>query len=166
MICGALVLDAQPEHSVRHIEAPNTSTTTTFSPGHACPQDSQRKPRGHRSVTFWSVITRPVVVAWPNEAARWHERADVRDSSLPSPPPVSVTDSLEGTRSVATAPSGPSPTHSVSKIKTVVEPRLLPTGEAARAVGVSPRTLQRWVREGLVKPTQLTAGGHHRWLVD
>jgi DNA-binding transcriptional MerR regulator len=42
----------------------------------------------------------------------------------------------------------------------------LPTGEAARAVGVSPRTLQRWVREGLVKPTQLTAGGHHRWAVD
>jgi DNA-binding transcriptional MerR regulator len=48
----------------------------------------------------------------------------------------------------------------------VAEPRLLPSGDAARAVGVSPRTLQRWVREGLIKPTERTAGGQYRWLVD
>ena len=43
--------------------------------------------------------------------------------------------------------------------------RLLPTGDAARAVGVSVRTLQRWVREGLIKPTGKTAGGHNRWSI-
>jgi hypothetical protein len=77
-----------------------------------------------------------------------------------------VSNGTDRTRLVPTAPSGPHQARSVPKVNIVADPRLLPTGEAARAVGVSPRTLQRWVREGLVKPTQLTAGGHHRWLVD
>lgn len=77
-----------------------------------------------------------------------------------------VTSGIEGSCSVPNAPSGYYQQRSVPKVKIVGEPRLLPTGDAARAVGVSPRTLQRWVREGLVKPTQLTAGGHHRWAVD
>jgi len=44
--------------------------------------------------------------------------------------------------------------------------RLVPTGDAARALSVSVQTLQRWVREGIVTPTATTAGGHHRWDVD
>jgi len=77
-----------------------------------------------------------------------------------------VSTGIEMSRSVPTAPRRYYQARSVLKIDSVADPRLLPTGEAARAVGVSPRTLQRWVREGLVKPTQLTAGGHHRWDVE
>ena len=77
-----------------------------------------------------------------------------------------VSTGIERSRSVPTAPRRYYQARSVLKIDSVADPRLLPTGEAARAVGVSPRTLQRWVREGLVKPTQLTAGGHHRWDVE
>ena len=40
---------------------------------------------------------------------------------------------------------------------------LLPTTQAARAVGVAKRTLQQWVKDGLVTPTVRTAGGHARW---
>ncbi|HEY2205125.1 MAG TPA: MerR family DNA-binding transcriptional regulator [Pseudonocardia sp.] len=44
--------------------------------------------------------------------------------------------------------------------------QLVPTGDAARAVGISPRTLARWARENLVQPALATAGGHLRWDVD
>ncbi|GAA5158056.1 MULTISPECIES: helix-turn-helix domain-containing protein [Amycolatopsis] len=43
---------------------------------------------------------------------------------------------------------------------------LVPTKDAAKAVGVDRRTLQRWVSEGSVKPTLTTAGGHHRWNIE
>jgi hypothetical protein len=43
---------------------------------------------------------------------------------------------------------------------------LVPTGDAAKAIGVNKRTLERWVQRGLVKPTILTPGGHGRWDVD
>lgn len=45
-------------------------------------------------------------------------------------------------------------------------PKLVSTGEAARAVGVHVRTLQQWAQQGLVKPAGYTAGGHARWDVD
>lgn len=45
-------------------------------------------------------------------------------------------------------------------------PRLLPTGEAARRVGVAPSTLARWWKEGRVSPEMTTAGGHGRWDID
>jgi excisionase family DNA binding protein len=37
------------------------------------------------------------------------------------------------------------------------------TGEAAKALGINPTTLQRWVHAGLVTPAWRTAGGHMRW---
>ena len=40
------------------------------------------------------------------------------------------------------------------------------TGTAARAVGVSLTTLQRWAHAGLVQPALRTAGGHFRWDLD
>jgi DNA-binding transcriptional MerR regulator len=44
-----------------------------------------------------------------------------------------------------------------------VPSELVPTGVAARAVGVHLRTLQRWVKEGLIEPDVVTPGGHMRW---
>jgi DNA-binding transcriptional MerR regulator len=44
--------------------------------------------------------------------------------------------------------------------------RLVPTGDAAKAVGVDIRTLQRWVKNKIIKPHGYTAGGHMRWDVD
>ncbi|AIJ20883.1 helix-turn-helix domain-containing protein [Amycolatopsis methanolica] len=43
---------------------------------------------------------------------------------------------------------------------------LVPTADAAKAIGVDRRTLQRWVAEGRVNPTLTTVGGHHRWDVE
>lgn len=43
---------------------------------------------------------------------------------------------------------------------------MVSTGEAAKAVGVDVRTLQRWATSGLVKPHGWTAGGHMRWDID
>ncbi len=40
--------------------------------------------------------------------------------------------------------------------------RLLTTGEAARALGIAPRSLARWARDGRVKPVMVTAGGDQR----
>ncbi|WP_246110399.1 MerR family transcriptional regulator [Saccharopolyspora dendranthemae] len=40
------------------------------------------------------------------------------------------------------------------------------TGEAAKAIGVDRRTLQRWATEGAVEPALVTAGGHQRWDVE
>jgi DNA-binding transcriptional MerR regulator len=47
-----------------------------------------------------------------------------------------------------------------------VPPKYLPTGEAAREIGVGRATLARWWSEGLVTPVLVTAGGHARWDVD
>jgi hypothetical protein len=43
---------------------------------------------------------------------------------------------------------------------------LVPTGVAARELGVNATTLQRWVKAGLVKPDLVTPGGHLRWDLD
>lgn len=51
----------------------------------------------------------------------------------------------------------------VPTVVSVTSGRLLPTGTAAREIGVAVRTLQRWVREGAVTPDLTTAGGHHRF---
>lgn len=40
------------------------------------------------------------------------------------------------------------------------------TGEAARALGVSIRSLQQWAKDGLIEPDYYTTGGHMRWDVD
>jgi DNA-binding transcriptional MerR regulator len=44
--------------------------------------------------------------------------------------------------------------------------RLVPTGDAAREIGVGIRTLQHWAAENLVKPDLVTPGGHMRWDVE
>jgi hypothetical protein len=41
--------------------------------------------------------------------------------------------------------------------------RLVSTGEAARALGIDPSTLARWVAAGYVRPTLRTRGRHMRW---
>lgn len=41
--------------------------------------------------------------------------------------------------------------------------RYIPTGDAARALGISSATLTRWVAAGTVTPAERTAGGHFRW---
>lgn len=43
---------------------------------------------------------------------------------------------------------------------------LLPTGEAARKLGISRGTLVRWWENGIVTPTFVTPGGHGRWDMD
>lgn len=40
------------------------------------------------------------------------------------------------------------------------------TGEAAKDLGVDPRTLQRWADAGYVTPAQRTIGGHMRWHIE
>lgn len=40
------------------------------------------------------------------------------------------------------------------------------TGEAAKALGVSIRSLQQWAKDGLIEPDHYTAGGHMRWDVE
>lgn len=47
-----------------------------------------------------------------------------------------------------------------------VPTRLRSTGETARELNVSRRTLQRWLEAGIVEPSEQTAGGHYRWDVD
>jgi DNA-binding transcriptional MerR regulator len=44
--------------------------------------------------------------------------------------------------------------------------KLVSTGVAAKAVGVSRQTLSRWAQEGLVTPRLITAGGQARWSID
>lgn len=45
-------------------------------------------------------------------------------------------------------------------------PRNLRTADAARELDISPSTLARWAREGIVKPAHRTAGGQARWDLD
>lgn len=40
---------------------------------------------------------------------------------------------------------------------------LLTTGQLADELGISTRTVTRYVREGYLVPTETTLGGHHRW---
>jgi excisionase family DNA binding protein len=46
------------------------------------------------------------------------------------------------------------------------EPRLLTSGQLARALGVAPRTVARWAQDGWITPAQITAGGHFRWKLE
>lgn len=43
---------------------------------------------------------------------------------------------------------------------------LLPTGEAAKRLGIHRGTLVRWREKGLVTPAYVTPGGHARWDLD
>jgi excisionase family DNA binding protein len=43
---------------------------------------------------------------------------------------------------------------------------LLTSSEAARALGLGKSTITRYVREGKIKPTWATPGGHARWRLD
>ena len=43
---------------------------------------------------------------------------------------------------------------------------LVPTSEAARALGLSARSLSRWAADGRVEPDLVTPGGHMRWDVE
>ena len=43
---------------------------------------------------------------------------------------------------------------------------LVGSGEAAKRLGVSRRSLARWVRAGLLEPDLKTPGGQYRWDVD
>lgn len=40
------------------------------------------------------------------------------------------------------------------------------TGQAAKILGVSIRSLQQWVYDGQIQPDYRTPGGHMRWDVD
>ena len=51
-------------------------------------------------------------------------------------------------------------------VTNVTAARLVPTGVAARELGITRTTLNRWWTDGLVKPTFVTAGGHARWDMD
>jgi hypothetical protein len=51
-------------------------------------------------------------------------------------------------------------------IVTDVTGELVPTGVAAKAIGVDRGTLVRWWQNGLVKPALVTPGGHARWDVE
>jgi hypothetical protein len=48
----------------------------------------------------------------------------------------------------------------------VAESRLLTTSEAAKLIGVHPRTLSRYASEGRVFPTMILPSGHYRWDVE
>lgn len=43
---------------------------------------------------------------------------------------------------------------------------LVPTGVAAKAIGVAHSTLARWWKEGVVHPSLVTPGNHARWDVE
>jgi DNA-binding transcriptional MerR regulator len=43
------------------------------------------------------------------------------------------------------------------------EEPLLPSGEIARRLGVTTRTIGQWVADGLLVPDVVTAGGRYRW---
>jgi excisionase family DNA binding protein len=47
-----------------------------------------------------------------------------------------------------------------------VADRLLSTGEAARALGLSGRSVARWAKEGRITPALVTPGGQYRWILD
>src|SRR5690242_4831633 len=70
-------------------------------------------------------------------------------------------------RNAPIAPSSPGGRYRVNrpaKIARVSE--LVPTSQAAKAVGVSARSLARWAQEGTLQPDLVTPGGHLRWNVE
>lgn len=44
--------------------------------------------------------------------------------------------------------------------------RLVTTAELARALGINPRTIQRWRAQGVLTPEVATPGGHARWDIE
>lgn len=44
--------------------------------------------------------------------------------------------------------------------------RLVSSGQLARHVGVSTRTISRAVQDGKLRPTQRTLGGQYRWDIE
>ena len=54
----------------------------------------------------------------------------------------------------------------VGSVIVVSAPRMLTTREAAEIIGVSVRTLQRYVTEGRMRPTYRLPGGRMRWDLD
>ncbi|MFJ8818222.1 helix-turn-helix domain-containing protein [Amycolatopsis thermoflava] len=48
----------------------------------------------------------------------------------------------------------------------MINRRLLTTGELAEVLGISRGTLNRYVRQGLLVPTETTLRGHRRWNVE
>ena len=46
------------------------------------------------------------------------------------------------------------------------EPRPVSTTELARALGLSARSIQRYVTAGMIEPEFTTPGGHYRWNVE
>lgn len=61
---------------------------------------------------------------------------------------------------------GGSHTHPCCGTMRAMTTRLVGSVEAAEALGVSPATLQRWARDGTVKPVYTTPGGKFRWNVE
>jgi hypothetical protein len=48
----------------------------------------------------------------------------------------------------------------------VSEPRLVTTAELARALGLAPRTIQKYRQDGILTPDLESAGGHARWNIE
>ena len=42
--------------------------------------------------------------------------------------------------------------------------RLISTGELAKALGITPRTIQKYRAQGLITPAEETIGGRARWI--
>jgi hypothetical protein len=51
-------------------------------------------------------------------------------------------------------------------VTSVTSEDLVPTETAAKAIGVSRRSLVRWWNDGVVTPDLVTPGGHARWNVE
>jgi DNA-binding transcriptional MerR regulator len=49
---------------------------------------------------------------------------------------------------------------------TVSKPRLVPTSELARELGLSDRTIQRYRQLGVLRPDVVSPGGHARWNIE
>jgi DNA-binding transcriptional MerR regulator len=47
----------------------------------------------------------------------------------------------------------------------VLVAELVTTTQAARELGISARSLSRWVKDGALEPDLTTPGGHYRWEV-
>lgn len=45
----------------------------------------------------------------------------------------------------------------------VTEEKHISSTELARALGLSPRSIQRYVQDGSIEPEFKTPGGHYRW---
>jgi DNA-binding transcriptional MerR regulator len=52
------------------------------------------------------------------------------------------------------------------RVTAVPQPTLVTTPEAARRLGISARTIQRYVQAGLITPDLRLPSGRYRWDVD